>query len=132
MVGEEAAGREAEGVVGVVKDLPLGRVAGSDADDARVEEPVRGQQVDDTLQRLLEIERDALEAQLGALIPRVASLTQEQQQAVQGIAVAELTRAQQRLAEYQTQARFALAQLYDRASLATNSTTKEAGDAPRR
>lgn len=74
---------------------------------------------------------DALEAQLGGLIPRVAALTQEQQDAVQGIAVAELARAQQRLAEYQTQARFALAQLYDRAnSVATNS--KGAGDAPRR
>lgn len=77
---------------------------------------------------------DALEAQLNTLIPRVASLTGEQQQAVQGIAVAELSRAQQRLAEYQTQARFALAQLHDRANLATNSASnpKEAGDAPRR
>jgi hypothetical protein len=77
---------------------------------------------------------DALEASLGALIPRVAALSTEQQQAVQGIAVAELTRQQQRLAEYQTQARFALAQLYDRANVAANTTTntKEAGDAPRR
>ncbi|MDH4060622.1 MAG: hypothetical protein OEU94_07390 [Aquincola sp.] len=73
---------------------------------------------------------DALEAQLAALIPRVAGLTQEQQHAVEGIAVAELTRAQQRLAEYQTQARFALAQLYDRANVAANS--QGAGDAPRR
>jgi hypothetical protein len=73
---------------------------------------------------------DALEARINALIPRVASLTQEQQQQVQGIAVAELTLAQERLAQYQTQARFALAQLYDRASLATNS--KESGDAARR
>jgi len=73
---------------------------------------------------------DALEAQLTALIPRVAALTGEQQQEVQGIAVAELARAQQRLAEYQTQARFALAQLYDRANVAANS--KGASDAPRR
>jgi hypothetical protein len=73
---------------------------------------------------------DALEAQINALIPRVASLTREQQDAVQGIAVAELARAQERLAQYQTQARFALAQLHDRAALATN--TKEAGDAARR
>lgn len=73
---------------------------------------------------------DALEAQINALIPRVAALTTEQQQAVQGIAVAELTMAQERLASYQTQARFALAQLYDRASLATNA--KEGSDAPRR
>jgi hypothetical protein len=89
---------------------------------AQVEEPAR---FDAFAKRI-----DALEAQLNALIPRVASLTIEQQQAVQGIAVAELTRAQQRLAEYQTQARFALAQLHDRANVAANS--KEAPDAPRR
>lgn len=64
---------------------------------------------------------DALEAQIDLLIPRVASLTKDQQQHVQGIAVAELAAAQERLVQYQTQARFALAQLYDRASLATNS-----------
>ena len=77
---------------------------------------------------------DALEARIDTLIPRVASLTQEQQLHVQGIAIAELTLAQERLAQYQTQARFALAQLYDRASLATNTTTtaKESGDAARR
>jgi hypothetical protein len=74
---------------------------------------------------------DQLERQIGALIPRVAALTQEQQQAVQGIAVAELKGAQERLAQYQTQARFALAQLHDRASLASNGS-KEAGDASRR
>jgi hypothetical protein len=73
---------------------------------------------------------DALEAQINLLIPRVASVTKEQQDAVQNIAVAELGGAQERLAQYQTQARFALAQLYDRASLATNA--KEGSDAPRR
>jgi hypothetical protein len=73
---------------------------------------------------------DALEAQINLLIPRVATVTKEQQDAVQNIAVAELAGAQQRLAEYQTQARFALAQLYDRASLATNA--KEGSDATRR
>jgi len=73
---------------------------------------------------------DALEAQINLLIPRVASVTKEQQEAVQNIAVAELAGAQQRLAEYQTQARFALAQLYDRASLAKNA--KEGSDAQRR
>jgi hypothetical protein len=76
---------------------------------------------------------DALQAQLDALIPRVAALGGEQQQAVQGIAVAELARAGERLAEYQTQARFALAQLYDRAQLAAGgNVTKERADAPRR
>lgn len=51
---------------------------------------------------------------LQVMIPRVAALTEEQQHAVQNIAVTELTRLQERLTAYATQARFALAQLYDR------------------
>ncbi|HEX2540133.1 MAG TPA: tetratricopeptide repeat protein [Caldimonas sp.] len=57
----------------------------------------------------------ALDPRLGVLIPHVASLGQEQRVAAQEIAVAELTRQQHRLAAYETQARFAVAQLYDRA-----------------
>jgi hypothetical protein len=72
----------------------------------------------------------ALAAQIDVLIPRVASLTQDQQQHVQGIAVAALTQQHERLAQYQTQARFALAQLYDRANL--SASVKEGSDAPRR
>jgi hypothetical protein len=77
---------------------------------------------------------DTLAAQIDALIPRVASLTKDQQQHVQGIAVAALTQQQERLAQYQTQARFALAQLYDRANLSASAGTgaKEGSDAPRR
>ncbi len=52
---------------------------------------------------------------LDVMIPRVASLTREQQRGLQDIAIAELTNQQERLADYTTQARFALAQLYDRA-----------------
>ena len=59
------------------------------------------------------------------MIPRVASLSREQQRAVQDIAIAELTNQQERLADYTTQARFALAQLYDRAY-----ATKESDRAP--
>lgn len=58
----------------------------------------------------------ALDPRLQALIPRVAALSKEQQQAVQELAVAELERQKQRLTEYTTQARFAVAQLYDRAN----------------
>ncbi len=61
---------------------------------------------------------DALSARVGAMVPRVATLTQEQQAAVQELAVAELVRQKERLAEYGTQARFAVAQIVDRASLA--------------
>ena len=67
----------------------------------------------------------ALTPLLNVMIPRVASLTREQQRAVQDIAVAELTHQQERLADYTTQARFALAQLYDRAY-----ATKESARAP--
>jgi hypothetical protein len=53
---------------------------------------------------------------LDVMIPRVAALSREQQIAVQDIAVAELSRQKDRLAAYSTQARFAVAQLYDRAN----------------
>jgi hypothetical protein len=66
-----------------------------------------------------------LERRIQALNPRVVALTNEQQLGVQELAVAELLRQKQRLAVYATQARFAVAQLYDRATLATS----EAADA---
>lgn len=56
----------------------------------------------------------AIRPVLDAMLPRLAALTKTQQLAVQEIAVAELTRQQERLGVYSTQARFALAQLYDR------------------
>jgi hypothetical protein len=59
---------------------------------------------------------EALAPLLQAMTARVAALSQQQQTAVQNIAVAELTRQQERLAGYSTQARFAVAQLYDRAN----------------
>jgi len=52
---------------------------------------------------------------LQVMIPRVAGLTREQRTEAQDIAIAELSGQQQRIAGYTTQARFALAQLYDRA-----------------
>jgi len=59
----------------------------------------------------------ALTPQLDVLSPKVASLTREQQAVVQEIAVAQLTQQKERLAIYATQARFAVAQLYDRANI---------------
>jgi hypothetical protein len=67
-----------------------------------------------------------LDKRLQALIPQVAALNKEQQGALQELAVAELLRQKERLAAYSTQARFAVAQLYDRATKA-----KEGGDAPK-
>ena len=58
----------------------------------------------------------ALDARLNALLPRVAALTQQQQVALQDIAVTQLNTQKERLAGYTAQARFAVAQLYDRAT----------------
>ena len=59
----------------------------------------------------------ALAPLLQVMLPKVAALRAEQQAVVQEIAVAELTRQKERLAQYATQARFAVAQLYDRANV---------------
>ncbi|MFO1217991.1 MAG: hypothetical protein U1E89_06340 [Burkholderiaceae bacterium] len=80
---------------------------------AKHDEPARHEQF---AQRIA-----ALGRQVQALIPKVAALTNEQQGYVQELAVAELTRQQERLAAYTTQAQFAVAQLYDRAALARSS-----------
>lgn len=61
---------------------------------------------------------DALSARVDLMVPRVVALTQEQQVAVQELAVEELLRQKERLAAYGTQARFAVAQIVDRASMA--------------
>ena len=55
------------------------------------------------------------------MIPRVAALSREQQGHVQELAVAELDQQKERLATYVTQARFAVAQLHDRAHLAQDT-----------
>jgi hypothetical protein len=68
---------------------------------------------------------DALSARVEAMVPRVTALTREQQSAVQELAVAELLRQKERLVAYGTHARFAVAQIYDRAR-----TGKEDGRAP--
>jgi hypothetical protein len=56
----------------------------------------------------------------------VTALTGEQRAQLEELAVAELTRQKERLQEYGTQARFAVAQLVDRATL-----TKSDDHAPR-
>lgn len=61
---------------------------------------------------------EALAARVKALQPRVAELAAAQQNQVQELAVAELAKQQERLAAYVSQARFAVAQIYDRANLA--------------
>ena len=60
-----------------------------------------------------------LDKRIQALSPRVLALSKEQQLGIQELAVAELLSQKQRLAVYATQAQFAVAQLYDRATLAS-------------
>lgn len=59
-----------------------------------------------------------LAQRITALIPRVDSLAAEQKREVQELAVAELQRQKERLNGYTVQARYAIAQLQDRARLA--------------
>jgi tetratricopeptide (TPR) repeat protein len=63
-----------------------------------------------------------LDQRLRAMTPRVATLMAEQQQYVQDLAVAALGQQKERLASYGTQARFAVAQIYDRARLARENS----------
>jgi hypothetical protein len=75
---------------------------------AQIDEPLRFERL---AARIAE-----LTPRIQALLPRVGTLAAEQQNFVQELAVAELTRQKERLAVYATQARFAVAQLYDRAT----------------
>jgi hypothetical protein len=91
-------------------ELELARARDDALAQAQRDEPVRQEQF---AARIAE-----LEAAVRGMIPRVAALTLEQQGQVQELAVAELTRQKERLVAYTMQARFAVAQLYDRAALA--------------
>jgi hypothetical protein len=91
-------------------ELELARARDAALAQAQRDEPKRHEQF---AARIVQ-----LEASVRALIPKVAALTIEQQGQVQELAVSELTRQKERLAAYTTQARFAVAQLYDRAALA--------------
>lgn len=72
----------------------------------------------------------ALESRIGGELPRVAALAREQQGVVQEIAIAALQEQKERLAAYTGQARFAIAQLVDKATT-TDPTPPGAQRAPR-
>ena len=93
-------------------ELELARARDEALAQAQRDEPARHEQFAARIAQL--------EASVRALIPKVAALTLEQQGQVQELAVAELGRQKERLVAYTTQARFAVAQLYDRAALARN------------
>ena len=75
---------------------------------AQRDEPAR---FEDFARRIAE-----LDARLDILAPRVIALSTEQQAALNEIAVTELKAQKERLAAYTAQARYAVAQLYDRAT----------------
>jgi len=97
-----------------LKEIDTGLVDAREHDTslarAQQEEPKR---FDEFAARIAE-----LDARLRAMTPRVATLIAEQQQYVQDLAVAALVEQKDRLASYGTQARFAVAQIYDKARLA--------------
>ncbi len=90
-------------------DTQLGEVQRRDAElaEAQKTEPQRF--------AAFEARIAAIDPRIAALSPRVVALAREQREAAQQIAIAELEQQLQRLQGYETQARFALAQLYDRA-----------------
>ena len=88
--------------------LASARTHDEDLAKAQRDEPAR---FDDFARRIAE-----LDARLNVLMPRVAALAQEEQVALQDIAITELKSQKERLAAYTAQARYAVAQLYDRAT----------------
>jgi hypothetical protein len=91
-------------------EATLADVRAHDAELAKAQqdEPAR---FEDFARRIAELDR-----RLDVLAPRVEALTLAQQAALNDIAVANLMQQKERLAGYTAQARFAVAQLYDRAA----------------
>jgi hypothetical protein len=63
----------------------------------------------------------ALDRRIDRLLPQATELARAQQVEVQELAAAVLLRQKERLAQYSSQARFAIARLYDQAHLATDN-----------
>ncbi|HEU4459170.1 MAG TPA: hypothetical protein VFR90_08625 [Methylibium sp.] len=106
-----------------VTDAELGEATRRDAALAQAQRDEPGRFADFAKRLAL------LDGRVKALIPRVAALSKEQQGEVQELAVAELMLQKERLAEYATQARFAVAQLYDRGNDKSDKNAKPAGEA---
>ncbi len=104
----------------VADGLDRAQQTGSALAQAQRDEPAR---FDRFAQRIA-----ALTPTMDQLTPRLVALSKAQRELVQGIAIAEPKRQQERLEVYATQARFALAQLYDRGTdVAADHTTSNAG-----
>ena len=92
-------------------DAELSEARGRDTAlaQAQREEPARFEQFAARISQL--------DWRIRSLQPRLAALAHAQQRYVEGLAVAELEHQKDRIAAYATQARFAVARLYDRANL---------------
>jgi len=110
--------RELDGELGQARDRDNALA------QAQREEPAHFQQFS---QRIAQ-----LDWRIRSLQPHLAELVRDQQQYIQELAVAELQRQKDRLANYSTQARFAVARIYDRANVgkAANVQPGETGHAP--
>jgi hypothetical protein len=96
--------------------VELERIEGQLAETKRLADALSQAQRDEPLRFDRFAQRiAAITPVLQVMIPHVAALGREQRLEAQDVAVAELSGQQQRIAAYTTQARFALAQLYDRA-----------------
>jgi hypothetical protein len=76
---------------------------------AQLDEPARDRQFATRVTQL--------DLRVRALLPRVAELIGDQRRYIQELAVAELEHQKEQLAVYATQARFAVARIYDRANV---------------
>jgi TolA-binding protein len=70
-----------------------------------------------------------LDWRIRSLQPQVAQLMQDQQQYLQELAVAELEHQKEQLGLYATQARFAVARIYDRSNVG-KAAEAQPGEAP--
>ena len=92
----------------ITEQLARARQLEAELQQAQHDEPARFDQLEQRIHAMADT--------INNMLPRVAALSRQQQQAVQDIAVAELSHEKGLLIQYSTQARFALAQLYDRGS----------------
>ena len=102
------------------------RLVDSGLDDARRREAALAQAQRDEPARFEQFAAriDALTRQIDATLPRVTALKGEQKGAAEQIAQATLTNQKERIAAYTTQARFEIAQLLDRATVARSDHAK--------
>jgi hypothetical protein len=95
---------------------------------AREANLLKGQNTDAGRYDAIAARAAALRQRAQELLPRVSQATAAQAENVQQLAVAELLRQKERIDAYATQARFAVAQIYDRASRSTHKDSSHAAD----